>query len=62
MHEYLRYVLTASGIRFTEAEIEELAIASENVRYWIGQQEDTFPRTCEPMFINGFTQDGHGRR
>jgi hypothetical protein len=62
MHEYLRHVLTVLGIQYTEAEIEELAVASENVRNWIGDREDTLPRSCEPTFIRGFTQDGHGRR
>jgi hypothetical protein len=62
MHEYLRHALTALEIRYTEAEIEELAVASENVRNWIGHREDMFPRTCEPTFIRGFTRDGHGRR
>lgn len=62
MHEYLRHALTALGIQYTEAEIEELAVASENVRNWIGHREDTLPRTSEPAFIGGFTQDGHGRR
>jgi hypothetical protein len=62
MHEYLRDALNALGIRYTEAEIEEIAVASENVRNWTGRPEETLPRTCEPAFISGFTQDGHGRR
>lgn len=62
MHEYLRHALTALGIRYTEAEIEELAVASEHVSSWIGHREDELPRTCEPAFITGFTQDGHARR
>lgn len=62
MYEYLRHALTVSGIRFTEAEIEELALASENVRNWIGQGEDTIPRTWEPTFIKAAPQDGHDGR
>jgi hypothetical protein len=62
MHEHIRDALTAAGVRFTEAEIAELAVASENVRQWIGHREDSIPPTCEPSFIAGLTEDGHGGR
>lgn len=57
MHEYLRQALIAWGIWYTDKEIDELAVASENVRNWIGDREDTFPRTCEPAFIRGLAED-----
>ena len=61
MHEQLRHALTTLGIRFTDSEIAELAVASENVLDWIGHSEDTFPRTCEPSFIQAFSRDGDDR-
>jgi hypothetical protein len=62
MDEQLRRALMILEIRFSDSDIAELSVASENVLDWIGHSSNTFPRTCEPAFIQALIRDSHDRR